>query len=969
MVYDPQTSSIASNSKDVRKGSLFIAIKGFKADGHEYIDQAFEKGAAAVIAQVNPKNREHVILVENTRRCMAPIAARFYDNPSKDLTLVGITGTNGKTTTTWLLESILNAGGFSTGVIGTVNIRYNHKVFDNPVTTPDAIDLQKTLYEMKQAGVTHVIMEVSSHGLALNRVDCCQFDVGVFTNLSQDHLDYHDSMDDYFQCKKRFFTHLLGSDSKKDAPAVLNVDDEKGEELFACLTCKTIGLSTQKKTDIYTTRITDDIHGISGHICLPNGSFTFSSPLTGRFNLENILCAAGAACALKISKTQIKNGLENCHTIPGRLEKIKTPVDRFIFVDYAHTPDALESILKTLKQRAPKRLITVFGCGGDRDRSKRPIMGQVACRYSDISIVTSDNPRSENPDSIVDDILDGLDNFTQLSDPDTASLPFKKGYLKEVDRKKALKRAIWISKPGDIIVAAGKGHETYQITNTGTIHFDDKEELQKAAEAFADQFTPIKWEMDDLSCALNIEPVPTAPKTDHCFSGISTDSRAITGTQIFLALKGENFDGHNFFLQLAGKGIKGFILDKGFMETLDKSQKQEITQHHLIIFEVPDTLIALGQLARYQRLRSKVKLVAITGSSGKTTTRKIIEEIFKTRFHTLATQGNFNNEIGLPLTLLNLSSAHEWAIVEMGMNHPGEISRLSAIARPDIAMVINTAGVHLEGLGSVENVAAAKAEIFNGVRENATAILFADDPRRSILETCARKNSAVQTIVFFGARDDADIQASHIKNSTRSIRFTTNDENRGTTFSINSPARFMVDNCLAAICAAKAAGIPAQGIKQGLSAFRPVTGRMNIYRLSNSIRIIDDTYNANPASVTAALNTLKDMSRGKNSIAVLGDMLELGEDSGLLHRQIGETAALSGISRLYLFGTQVRQTLEGAIEMGLPKENIFHETKEKIAQAVLKNIHSDTWILVKGSRGMAMEIVIQELQKLLTVNS
>jgi len=523
MIHDPDISSIASNSRDVKPGGLFIAVKGLMADGHDYIDQAFKNGAMAVIAETNPKNLNPVILVENTRLSMASIAANFYGNPSKELTLVGITGTNGKTTTTWLLENIFKSCGFSTGVIGTINIRYNHQIFDNPVTTPDSIDLQRTLHDMKNAGVTHVIMEVSSHGLDLNRVDYCRFDAGVFTNLTQDHMDYHKSMDEYFNCKKRFFTRFLGPNGKKNAPAVLNIDDSKGEDLSASLDYKTFAVSTKKETDIFATGITDDIHGLSGTICLPNGSFNLTSKLTGKFNLENILCAAGAAHALKIGPEQIKKGIENCHTIPGRLEKINTPINRFLFVDYAHTPDALETILITLKLRAPKRIITVFGCGGDRDRSKRPLMGQIACNHSDIAIITSDNPRTEHPDSIINDVLEGIDAFYKLSDKDLKPTPFKKGYLVEVDRKKALKKAVFISKPGDIIIAAGKGHETYQITNSGTIHFDDKEELTKAAIEFADQFKPIGWEIDDLTKALSCDPVFPMTEKNHSFTGISTD--------------------------------------------------------------------------------------------------------------------------------------------------------------------------------------------------------------------------------------------------------------------------------------------------------------------------------------------------------------------------------------------------------------------------------------------------------------
>ncbi len=973
IIHDYDISSISSNSRDIRPGGLFIAVKGFIADGHDYIDQAFENGAIAVVAQTNPKNRQDVILVENSRLSMACIAAGFYGNPSKDMTLVGITGTNGKTTTTWLLESIFKTCGFSTGVIGTINIRYNHQIFDNPVTTPDSIELQKTLYKMKKSGVTHVIMEVSSHGLDLNRVDYCRFDLGVFTNLSQDHLDYHNGMEAYFSCKKRFFTQCLGSDKEKTPIAILNIDDPKGKILLKSLKYKTIAVSTQKKTDIFSQDITDDIHGLSGTFSLGDTSFDFRSQLTGTFNLENILCAAGAAHALDIPTHQIKEGIENCVNIPGRLEKIDNSIDRFLFVDYAHTPDALESILMTLKQRAPKRIITIFGCGGDRDQSKRPLMGQVACKNSHIAIVSSDNPRTEHPDSIIKDILEGIDGFHRLSEKELLLHPFKKGYLVEGDRKKALKKAIFISKPGDIIVAAGKGHESYQITNTGTIHFDDKEELTKAAIKFANQFKPIPWKTDDLAKALNTDPVFSTIQKDYNFTGISTDSRAILETQIFIALKGEKFDGHVFIKTLIEKGIKGFITEKGFfdtldIDTLDINTKKALSQKNLIFFETSNTLTALGQLAKYQRIRSKVKLLAITGSNGKTTTRKIIEEVFKTQFHTHATIGNFNNEIGLPLTLLALSTAHEWAIVEMGMNHPGEISRLSHIALPDIAMVINTAGVHLEGLGSIDNVAKAKAEIFDGMRQNSTAILFADDPRRNILETKATENKAIQTLLFFGSKPGSVIRSIDVKSLTGSTKFTAKTKDDEISISINSPALFMVDNCLAAICAARSAKICWESIKKGIKAFTPVTGRMDIYRLNDFIHIIDDTYNANPASMTQALNTLSNISKGKNSIAVIGDMLELGEKTHIFHRQIGQKTAMLGICKLYVFGSLVKHTIEGAIENGFSTENIFQGTKDQITQKLFKTVDSKTWILVKGSRGMAMETVIQGLQQLLKIN-
>jgi murE/murF fusion protein len=967
--YDPDILSVSANSRDIRPGSLFIAVRGFKADGHDYMDQAFESGAAAVIAECNPKNRDHVIRVDHSRKAMAAIAAEFFGNPSKDLVLAGVTGTNGKTTTTWILESIFKSAGFNTGVIGTVNIRYNGKVFDNPVTTPDAIDLQKNLAGMKKAGVTHVIMEVSSHGLDLNRVDFCRFDTGIFTNLTQDHLDYHKNLDDYFECKKRFFIDFLGSKGKNNAPAILNIDDEKGALLFNTLGCKKFSVSTTKKADVYSKNIIDDIKGLSGTLFLKDSSIQFASGLTGKFNLENILCAAGAAHGLGINPEIIKKGIENCRSIPGRLEKVNHPIDRFMFADYAHTPDALESILTTLEKRAPKRVITIFGCGGDRDRSKRPLMGRIACEHSDIAIVTSDNPRTENPNAIIHDILEGMTGFERLSDQDPLVNPYKKGFLVETDRKTALEKAVFISKPGDILVAAGKGHETYQITNTGTHHFDDREELLKAADKFCDRFKPIPWTSEDLAQALNEGPVLSGLEKNFRFSGISTDSRTITETELFLALKGDRFDGHAFIQTLIKKGVKGFITETPFYSELSSDLKKELAGKNLIFFETKNTVTALGDLARCQRLRSNVKIIAITGSSGKTTTRRITEELFKTRFHTHATTGNLNNEIGLPLTLLKLSSAHEWAIVEMGMNHMGEISRLSRIALPDVAMVVNTAAVHLEGLGSEENVALAKAEIFEGMREHGMAILNADDPRRGILEEKARQNKAVESIFFFGSAGDADISAVNIAPFETRTEFSAKMGKEEKPFTIPSPAPFMVNNCLGAILAALKAGIDVKTIQKGIKAFTPVPGRMNIYKLCDTLTLLDDTYNANPSSVEKALHTLHKVSGSGNSIAVLGDMLELGEQSEDLHRQTGRTLAGLGIKNLFVFGSKVQYLVDGAIENGFSKTHVFQGTKEEIAERILEQADKKSWVLVKGSRGMAMECVIQELKKKLTVNS
>ena len=485
---DPEVLSIHYRAQDVTPGGLFIAIKGLKADGHDYIDQAIENGAVAVVVERHIKVRVRSIAVKNTRRAMSAISARFYGNPSDKLILVGISGTNGKTTTTWLMEHILKAAEHETGVIGTINWRYKDQTKNTPVTTPESMDLQRMLATMVKAGVTHVIMEVSSHALDLHRVRDCFFDVAVFTNLTQDHLDYHKTMSAYWSCKKKFYTRQLNRGTK-NGRAVINLDDQRGAALAKTLLPAPITTGIKDNADVRAVEVMENISGIKAKLDIHGVKMPFVSGLTGAFNLENILSAAGAAHALGILPDIICRGIETCKGVPGRLERVDNEGNRFIFVDYAHTPDALESILKTLKLRAPYRIITVFGCGGDRDRSKRPLMGKIAAAYSDIALVTSDNPRTESPEDIIEDILTGMISsdeeairLHQLKDNLKDDLDTLPPILVEPDRKTALEAAIHLSRSGDIIIAAGKGHETYQITAQGTIDFDDRLILKQAAK-------------------------------------------------------------------------------------------------------------------------------------------------------------------------------------------------------------------------------------------------------------------------------------------------------------------------------------------------------------------------------------------------------------------------------------------------------------------------------------------------------
>ena len=491
---DPEIKSVHYRAQEVKPGGLFVAIAGHAADGHDFIEAALKKGAVAVVSQKELRSEILNIQVSNTRQTLADIAAWFYGRPSQRLTVIGITGTNGKTTTAYLVESILQQAGYSVGIIGTINYRYAGKCFDNPVTTPESLDLQRILADMLRAGVTHVVMEASSHAIDLYRIRSCWFDVAVFINLSQDHLDFHGNMESYWASKKRLFSDYLLTGPKKDqAVAVINCSTSKGKELATSLQVPAIKIGSGPGDTVRSVSVKCDLNGIAGEIETPGGKFDFNSRLVGEHNLENILCAAGVGSALNLPTENLKSGINAVAAIPGRLERIENDSDRFVYVDYAHTPDALENVIRALRAVSADRIICVFGCGGDRDTEKRALMGEIAARLCDLAIITSDNPRTEEPMAIIDQILEGTReiNCRHYSPTDLQGGFNEKGYAVEADRQRAIQLGISVSQSGDTVLIAGKGHETYQILGTSTIAFDDREEARKALRAVSGQWSVV----------------------------------------------------------------------------------------------------------------------------------------------------------------------------------------------------------------------------------------------------------------------------------------------------------------------------------------------------------------------------------------------------------------------------------------------------------------------------------------------
>ena len=467
---DRVVEGIAYDSRRVQKNFVFVALRGEKTDGHQFIEQAIEKGATTIVTEQEvEQKRATCIMVENARFALADLASAFFDQPMCRLKLAGVTGTNGKTTTTFLLKHICERAGLRCGLLGTVRYEIGDRVLPAVRTTPESLDIQELLAQIVDAGCKAAAMEVSSHALAQDRTRGLEWDVAVFTNLTQDHLDFHGTMENYFAAKAQLFRGLSKQETKTNATAVINIDDPYGARLIDRLDRKTpvITYGMAARADFRGSNYHAEFTGTSYQLDARGKSYLVRVPLIGRFNVANSMAALAAATSMGVNLREAIQSLARSPQVPGRLEAVPAKRQFQIFVDYAHTDDALLNVIKTLRELSPKRLIVVFGCGGDRDRQKRPLMGRVVDQNADFGIITSDNPRKEDPDAIINEVEKG----------------FRSGrYERITDRTEAIGRAIGLAQPRDIVLIAGKGHEAYQEFSDHTVPFDDIQVARRALE-------------------------------------------------------------------------------------------------------------------------------------------------------------------------------------------------------------------------------------------------------------------------------------------------------------------------------------------------------------------------------------------------------------------------------------------------------------------------------------------------------
>lgn len=900
------------DTRHLQAGDVFFAVTGRSRDGRAYIDQAIALGAVAVVAHaeagVEPDDSLSVPVldVQGLEEKLGAIADQWYGEPSKAVAVVAVTGTNGKTTCVQWLAAALNADGVPCGTIGTLGVSLpDGSNLGGALTTPDVLTMHRSLAAIRDAGAAVVALEASSIGIEQGRLDHVHIDVAAFTNLTHDHLDYHQTLSKYKQAKFALFAW------PQLRTVVVNSDDAAGKELAALPTSAEV-LTYSLAADSDATIRAQDLHtasyGLVFTLVTPKGEAQLLTRLVGEHNAANLLLVAGVLQSLNWTLSRIARVLATLRSVEGRLQLIEplacgntSTALPMVLVDYAHTPDALEHALLTLREVAQARggkLLCVFGCGGARDRSKRPLMGRIAAELADGVVLTDDNPRDEDPQAIIDQIIEGM----------------KIVPLVQRDRALAIMSTIWNAGVKDVVLLAGKGHETWQEYKDYHLPFDDRE-----------------WARFALGWLRGVS--------------ISTDSRTISAGQLFVALKGENFDGHAWLEQVREAGACAAVVEQ-------RNGSVNLSQVAL-----GDTRSALTRISTAWRRQFSLPVIGVTGSNGKTTTKEMIASILAV-WHgesgRLATQGNLNNDLGVPLTVLRLSSQHRAGVIELGMNHPGEIAQLAAVALPTVGLVNNAQREHQEFMHTVEAVARENGAVISSLPADGVAVFPGDD----VYTDLWRELAADRQVLCFGFDARSDVYADQIYVEPTRTACQLHTPAGSEALSLRVAGVHNLRNALAAACCAHAAGAPLSAIVAGLQAFNPVAGRMQSSLLAGGYQLIDDTYNANPDSVRAAIDVLAGMDGKK--ILVLGDMGEVGDNGNAMHAEVGAYARERGIDMLLTLGTASRLAAEAH---GSGAQS-FDQIDGLIAalQAALP-----AHVLVKGSRSARMERVVAALGAYLAV--
>ncbi len=919
---------VSSDSRNVKKGDLFVSIKGNKFDGNKYIEEALSKGAKAIIYSGSLKKKYSntiLIKVDDTRSKLAEISSKFFKKKPKNI--IAVTGTNGKTSIADFFHQILMLNKKPVGLIGTLGFKKNNNLKKRELTTSDTITLHRDLNEMKKSKIDNVILEASSHGLKQRRLDFLNINSGIFTNLSHDHLDYHKNMNNYLSAKLILFKKILKKNS-----TIITDSEIKQYPIFR-------RIEKERKLNLLSIGNLGNTFKILNHKIFNNYQlirieynrkiYNLKINLYGSIQIKNLLMAvlASKMCGLNIKN--IFRTINKIRSVDGRLEFVrKLPNQSRIFLDYAHTPEALKKAVISLQEHFNKKITLVFGCGGERDKPKRKLMGKIANKFGHKIYITDDNPRNENRNTIRKEILSVITNSNVREIP---------------DRKKAIIHSLKNSDPYEIILIAGKGHERYQDFGKRKIFLSDKKVIKN--------FTSKKKEYKKHKLKFNHEIIKKIVKSqkDNSFRGVSINSKNIKRTSLFIAIKGKKNDGHNFLNEAIMNGASHCVVSK----KVKKKFKP---------IRVKNTFKFLKKLSQKKRDASSAKFIAVTGSTGKTTVKTMIGNMLKKYSKTYFSPQSYNNHYGVPLSLCNIEPEYYFGVFEVGMNKTNEIFRLSSLVKPHIGIITNISEAHLENFKNISDIAKAKSEIIYNIQKGGTIILNKDDKFFNFFKKIAENNYI--KIRTFGYTNNSDVRFINLKKVKNNYFLKLQTSEGKILLPINSANKNYIMNIMCCLATLDELGLNHKNIKHFFKTFKPLKGRgiiRKVNKFGKTFYLVDESYNANPLSVKSAIeNFSKIKTKGKKKYFFFGDMMELGNKSHIYHKKAIKLINDTNINKTFVFG---KRTSEVYKFIKKDKRGEIITSIEKFYTRISKILQNGDYLMIKGSNSTKLHKVSETFLK------
>ncbi len=917
-------SGICFNSKKVKKRDIFFAIKGNNKTGSKFISEAIHKGASVIITNNKDKTKSsktNIIKVSNVRKSLSEACSNFYKEKPKFI--VAITGTNGKSSVADFFYQILtlnNMPAASIGTLGVVSKKYKKKT---NLTTLDPLSLHQNLQILRKKNINNVILEASSHGLHQNRIDNINIKVGIFTNLSHDHLDYHKNIKSYFNSKMYLFKKIL----KKNSFIITDEDNREFKKIKKIIKNKKLKKITigTKSGDLRLLNHSYKDNKQIIKILYKSKKYHLEVPLLGFFQIKNLLMAIVAALKCGLNESKIFKQVKNIKPVSGRLECVaKLENNSDIIVDFAHTPEALEKSLIALKKQFNKNILIVFGCGGERDKAKRLKMGKIAKKYCRKVFITDDNPRNENPKKIRKEIIRGC----------------KKVAKNIGNRKTAIYEAVKELKPNEVLLVAGKGHESTQDYGKKIINFSDKEVIKKIIKEG-------NWHISK-----NINKKEINKLIDLNYNKVAINSKAVKKKDIFFAIKGKKIDGHLYAKEALKKGAIKLVVNKKIKKIPNNK-----------ILKVNNTLSCLSDLSKQIRNNSKAKIIGITGSAGKTTLKNLVSFTLKTYGKVHYSPFSYNNKFGVPISVSNLKNDDEFGVFELGMDKKGEIYNLSKIVRPEIGVITNISGAHFKNFRTLKDIARAKSEIIDNIVDQGSVILNRDDSFYNFLSEKAKKRGI--RVFSFSLKKNANIRFLKSKKISNFYKIKLNLNNK--IFYLNSKynGNNFLYNIMACILILKIFNLDLKKMRNNFTKFKVPDGRGDIKlikKFNKKFILMDESYNANPLSMLSAINNLNNFSRKKvkRKIVILGDMLELGKKAKKLHFTLSKIINKSDIDKVYVYGKLIRDTF--ARISNKKKGKIFNNPKA-VYNHLGKIIHNKDLLMIKGSNATGLNAFAKNIKR------